>query len=190
MEGEEGSGDEDSSAGGPPAKRSCTEGRVTLDAEEAVFASSLPPLHPTPGSMSQSRNAETESQGGDGDGGVRSDSGDADIDMAGIGDDTGEEEQDVGFLDNGVCFSVFSLKLYLLIFFLRCRLRLMKAVLHSNLKLLVLVLPLLRSQHHPRSLPVKSQKGTSPHGLVDWRLLQNLILEHASFTMKQDLLIL
>lgn len=118
MDGEEGSGDEDSGAGGPPAKRPCTGSRVILDAEEAGFSSSLPPLHPTPGSMSQSRNAETESQNGDGE--VRSDSGDADTNMGGAGDVTGEEEQDVGFLDNGVCFSAFSLKLYRLIFFLRC----------------------------------------------------------------------
>lgn len=109
INGEEASGDEDPDGDGPPAKRART-GRVILDAEEAAFARSLPPLRPNPGAMSQYKNIEREGQGGDG-GREDSDQGDADAELGDGGHGDSEDEQEgVGFLDNGVCSLVFLMK--------------------------------------------------------------------------------
>lgn len=97
-------------ADGPPPKRSRT-GRLSLDAEEAAFAGSLSPLR------SRSRRNTMESQdvnldgyndedrGGDGDGDqtrVRdSDADPVDEDESNEARN-GEDEQEMGFLDNGV----------------------------------------------------------------------------------------
>lgn len=122
MEGEDGSGDEDArlegnEVDGPPAKRART-GRVTLDSDETAFASSLPPLRPTPGAMSQYKNVDSDSQGSDGDGDgtarrEREESDEADGDLE-VGDGDGSREYDqegVGFQDNGVCSHFFLPKL-------------------------------------------------------------------------------
>lgn len=90
-----------------------------------------------------------------------------------------EDQEVVGFLDNGVCFPFFSMKLYQLIFLLRCRCLMLKiekpqpglpTLLSLKVRILVL-LPLPRLS----SFPIKLQKGNSPHALIDWQLLQNLI---------------
>ena len=107
---------------GPPTKRPHT-GRVILDAEEVAFAGSLPPLRTTPFATSQYGNVEMEGQDGDGDGdrdgdgggdgygdgeGEVQDGGDPGDAEAELGDGNGDDEQDdVSFLNNGVCFLVF-----------------------------------------------------------------------------------
>ena len=97
IEEEHESGNETFDADGPPAKKRRTS-NIVLDTDEAAFASSLPPLWRTP-------NVERETQEGEGEG-------------EGEGDEEGnnDEQEVVGFLDNGVCFFVFSKKLYQLIF--------------------------------------------------------------------------
>src|SRR5277367_182879 len=119
MEGEEGSADEDAplegnEVDGPPVKRART-GRVTLDSEETAFASSLLPLRPTPGAMSQYKNVDSDSEdgGGDGDGTVRrereeSDKAHGDLEME---DGDGNNQEGVCFQDNGVCSQFFLTKL-------------------------------------------------------------------------------
>ena len=113
---EEGSGVDDPV--GPPTKRPHT-GRVILDAEEVAFAGSLPPLRATPFATLQYGNVEMEGQDGDGDGdgggdgygdgeGEVQDGGDPGDTKAELGYGNGDDEQDdVSFLNNGVCFLVF-----------------------------------------------------------------------------------
>ena len=105
---------------GPPTKRPHT-GRVILDAEEVAFAGSLPPLRTTPFATSQYGNVEMEGQDGDRDGdrdrgrdgygdgeGEVQDGGDPGDAEAELGDGNGDDEQDdVSFLNNGICFLVF-----------------------------------------------------------------------------------
>ena len=105
---------------GPPTKRPHT-GRVILDAEEVAFAGSLPPLRTTPFATSQYGNVEMEGQDGDGDRdrdrggdgygdgeGEVQDGGDPGDAEAELGDGNGDDEQDdVSFLNNGICFLVF-----------------------------------------------------------------------------------
>jgi len=90
---------------GPPAKRARTgTGRMLLDSDEVAFARSLPSIRPAPGATSQYKDFETESQ--DEETGeverdeLESNRGDADIDM-GNGDE--DDQEGLGFLDNGVC---------------------------------------------------------------------------------------
>ena len=115
---EEGSGVGDPVS--PPTKRPHT-GRVILDAEDVAFAGSLPPLHTTPFATSLFGNVEMEGQDGDGDGhgdggedgdgdgeGEVQDGGDPGDAEAELGDGNGDDKQDnVSFLNNGVCFLVF-----------------------------------------------------------------------------------
>jgi hypothetical protein len=115
IEGEKESSDEGYYTDAPPAKRARTD-RVALDAEEAAFASSLGPLHSTSGAdgdEDEDRAVVEDGDGvGDGDVGVNGtvQHGRDDVDYD--GDGNGEDQQEgMGFLDNGVCFSVFSMKL-------------------------------------------------------------------------------
>ena len=94
---------EDNEVDGPPAKRACTGG-VTLDSEETAFASSLLPLCRTPGPMSRYNSAD--GQDGDGDGGGSRDEPHGDLDMQ-DGDGNDENDQGVGFQDNGICSQLF-----------------------------------------------------------------------------------
>jgi len=166
IEGEERNDDEDRDTEGPSAKRARTGG-VTLDDEEATFARTFSPLGATAG--------DVDEDGGGGGGYGREE-----VDAGGGGGGSGEGEDGSGeddagasgFLDNGVCYSIFSRKLYQLIFvFLRC----LCLVLKMAVPILVLVPP--HPQHLPRlsRLPIKSRKMISPHALVGWQLLQNLI---------------
>lgn len=118
IEGEEQSDDEDRDAEGPSAKRRRTDervrtDRVTLDAEEAVFASIFSPLRPS-GDGDGIEEGDRDEEGdvdeeGDGDGG----SDDGRVQHGSIAGGYVEDEAEVsGFLDNGVCYSVFSRKLY------------------------------------------------------------------------------
>lgn len=94
---------EDNEVDGRPAKRARTGG-VTLDSEETAFASSLPPLRRTPGPMSRYNSAED--QDGDGDGGESRDEPHGDLETQ-DGDGNDENDQGVGFQDNGVCSQFF-----------------------------------------------------------------------------------
>jgi hypothetical protein len=96
---------------------------MTLDGEEAAFARSFSPLISRRTRQSLTDENIDGDGDGDGDGGGDGDGVDGNGDD-GNGDDAlaatdhnGDDEQEVeGFLDNGVCSSVFSMKLYRLNF--------------------------------------------------------------------------
>jgi len=107
MENDEGSGDEDlEPEDGPPTKRAHKgKGKVVLDSEEAAFARSLPFIFPTPGATSQYKDMEVESQDEGAENELqepKSDQGDTDIENGGDNNDQG-----LGFLDNGICLQSF-----------------------------------------------------------------------------------
>jgi hypothetical protein len=111
IEGEEPNNDEDRDTEGPLVKRARTGG-VTLDDEEATFASIFSPLRTTPGDVDVDGD-------GDGGGGYGREEGDAGGDEGGDeggssegeGGSGGDDAEVSGFLDNGVCYSIFSRKL-------------------------------------------------------------------------------
>ena len=107
IEEEHESGNENFDADGPPAKKRRTS-NIVLDTDEAAFASSLPPLWRTP-------NVERETQEGEGEG-EQEQEGEGEGEGEGDEEGNNDEQEVVGFLDNGVCFFVFSKKLYQLIF--------------------------------------------------------------------------
>lgn len=77
-----------------------------MDDEEVTYASIFSPLRTTPGDVDED---------GDGYGGGGGEEGDAGGDEGGNGEGeggSGEDDAEVsGFLDNGVCYSIFSRKL-------------------------------------------------------------------------------
>jgi len=89
-----------------PSKR----GRMVLDSDEAGLASSMRSIRPTPGATSQyHQDNENESEDGDATGQAdnqQSEFGDVDHEMPDPSD-TGEDGDQVGFQDNGICFQKF-----------------------------------------------------------------------------------
>lgn len=96
-----------------------------MDSEEAALASSLPPLFPNLGPRNELDGGADDDRGGDADAEDDGQPEDGEPEVVGGGQGSEEEESDQGeegeeedmkgFLDNGVCFSFFSMK-YELIF--------------------------------------------------------------------------
>jgi hypothetical protein len=128
MEQEGGSDDEleDEEVDGPPAKRSRTgTGKIILDSEEEAFARFLPSIHPTPGATSQYRGIETQNQEEEEDRTALDDREELESnqDDANMGDGNGNGEDDeerLGFLDNGVCLHAFQSSHTYFFAFFRC----------------------------------------------------------------------
>lgn len=91
--------------------RASKRSRMVLDSDEAAFASSIRSIRPTPGATSQ-YHEDLDSQKEDGDAPAQEDDqqsyqDNVDEEMPDPSDNGKDDQEQFGFLDNGVCFQKF-----------------------------------------------------------------------------------